>query len=273
MAIEVGEGVDSDEGIDSGEDVEPSSLDVDPRRGVRGAGGVVAFLALWWLVASTQPTYVLPTPPAVAETFVAEAASGAMLAALGSSIVHWVPGATIGTGLGIAAGVALGWSPYLDDATAPVVRVLRPVPPLALIGFAIAWLGINHAGAAFIIAVGAFWINFYAAYGGVEGVSDDLLDVARSLGVRGDLELIRSVVVPASLPEITTGIRTGIGRCWMLVVASEIFGVPGIGREILRASNNLRVDVVITYILVLSFMFLVVDTAFRALQRRALAWR
>jgi NitT/TauT family transport system permease protein len=153
------------------------------------------------------------------------------------------------------------------------VRTLRPVPPLALIGFAIAWFGINHVGAAFIIAVGAFWINFYATYGGVEGVSEDLLDVARSLDVRSDRELVRSVVIPAASPEILTGVRTGIGRCWMLVVASEIFGVPGIGREILRASNNLQVDVVITYILVLSVMFLLVDTAFRAVQRRVLAWR
>jgi len=49
--------------------------------------------------------------------------------------------------------------------------------------------------------------------------------------------------------------------------------VPGIGRRILRASNNLQVDVVISYILVLSLMFLLVDTAFRAVQRRVLVWR
>ena len=247
--------------------------DIDTRRIRRGLGGVVAFLALWTAASFTQPSYVLPTPLAVAETFYAEAASGALFVALGNSVLHWVPGAVFGTGLGIAAGIGLAWSPTLDDVSSPVVRVLRPVPPLALIGFAIAWFGINHAGAAFIIAVGAFWINFYATYGGVEGVSEDLLDVARSLGVEGDLDLIRTVVVPASLPEITTGIRTGIGRCWMLVVASEIFGVAGIGRRILRASNNLQVDVVITYILVLSLMYLLVDVAFRALQRRALAWR
>jgi NitT/TauT family transport system permease protein len=248
-------------------------VDIDTRRVRRGLGGVAAFLALWTAAALTQPSYVLPTPLAVAETFYAEAASGDMFVALGNSILHWVPGAVFGTGLGIAAGIGLAWSPALDDVSSPVVRVLRPVPPLALIGFAIAWFGINHAGAAFIIAVGAFWINFYATYGGVEGVSEDLLDVARSLGVEGDLALVRTVVVPASLPEITTGIRTGIGRCWMLVVASEIFGVAGIGRRILRASNNLQVDVVITYILVLSLLYLVVDVAFRALQRRALAWR
>jgi NitT/TauT family transport system permease protein len=268
MAIDVSEDVDhTTDALDGG------LASVDLRRLRRGLGGLLAFLALWTGASLTQPSYILPSPLAVAETFYAQAASGELFVALGNSILHWVPGAVFGTGLGIAAGIALAWSPYLDDVSSPVVRVLRPVPPLALIGFAIAWFGINHAGAAFIIAVGAFWINFYATYGGVEGVSEDLLDVARSLGVEGTLALVRRVVVPASLPEITTGIRTGIGRCWMLVVASEIFGVAGIGRRILRASNNLQVDVVITYILVLSLTYLVVDVAFRALQRRALAWR
>ncbi|AXG05538.1 ABC transporter permease [Haloplanus rubicundus] len=268
MAIDVSEDVDHATGALGG-----SVADVDARRIVRGLVGLLAFLLVWTGASLTQPAYVLPSPLVVAETFVAQAASGEMFVALGNSVLHWIPGAVFGTGLGVAAGIALAWSPYLDDVTSPVVRVLRPVPPLALIGFAIAWFGINHAGAAFVIAVGAFWINFYATYGGVEGVSEDLLDVARSLGVEGDLALIRTVVVPASLPEITTGIRTGIGRCWMLVVAAEIFGVAGIGRRILRASNNLQVDVVITYILVLSLTYLVVDVAFRALQRRALSWR
>jgi NitT/TauT family transport system permease protein len=258
--------------VGSGEVASPVA-GVDGARALRGLAGVGGFVALWWAVSLVQPSYVLPSPLAVGETFVAEAASGTMATALGNSVLHWLPGTVVGTAAGVAAGVALAWWSALDDATAGVVRLLRPVPPLALIGFAIAWLGINHAGAAAIVAVGAFWINFYAAYGGVEGVSEDLLDVARSLDVRGDLALLRSVVVPAALPEITTGVRTGIGRCWMLVVAAEIFGVPGIGREILRASNNLRVDVVITYILVLSLAYLVIDSAFRAAQRRALAWR
>jgi NitT/TauT family transport system permease protein len=246
---------------------------LDPRRALFGTAGIGVFLVLWWVTSLFQPAYILPSPLVVAETFYAEAESGEMWTAIFRSVLHWIPGVVAGTLLGIAAGVGLSWSSVADDVSAPIVRLLRPVPPLALIGFAIAWFGINHAGAAFIIAVGGFWINFYAAYGGVEGVSDDLLDVARSLGVDGDLELLRSVVVPAASPEILTGARTGIGRCWMLVVASEIFGVPGIGRRILRASNNLQVDVVIAYILVLSLMFLLVDVAFRAVQRRVLSWR
>lgn len=250
-----------------------SLSEFDTRRLGLGAAGVVTFLVLWWAASLSSPSYVLPSPVSVGESFYAEAASGEMLTAVLQSVLHWIPGVIVGTLLGVGSGLALGWSGPLDDVTAPVVRFLRPVPPLALIGFAIAWFGINHAGAAFIIAIGAFWINFYAAYGGVEGVSEDLLDVARSLGVTNDLELIRSVLIPATLPEVMTGMRTAIGRSWMLVVAAEIFGVPGIGRRILRASNNLQVDVVITYIVVLSLMYLVVDVGFRAVQRRLLIWR
>jgi NitT/TauT family transport system permease protein len=267
MATDVSNELERDEGVGR------PALGAGLQRIVLGALGVAGFLVLWWLGSLTQPSYVLPGPVSVAQAFQTEVGSGTMQAALLDSIYHWIPGTFVGTALGITAGVALGWSRAIDDALTPVVRVLRPVPPLALIGFAIAWFGIGHAGAAFIIATGAFWINFYAAYGGVESVSEDLLDVARSLGVERDTGLIRAVVLPAALPEITTGIRTGIGRCWMLVVAAEIFGAPGIGRQIWRASNSLQVDLVIAYILVLSLMFLIVDTAFRLLQRRALAWR
>ena len=243
------------------------------RRFGRGLAGVVGFLAIWWAIAQTQPPYILPGPESVAETFVSELRSGAMVEALSQSVRHWAPGTVVGTVLGISLGLFMGWSSFADDAFTPVVRVLRPVPPIALIGFAIAWFGINHAGAAFIVAAGGFWINFYATYGGVENVSEELVEVARSLGVRSNFGLVRKVVLPAALPEILTGVRTGIGRCWMLVVAAELFGVPGIGQTIIRASNNLAVDVVIAYILVLSLMFLLVDSAFRGLQRRALAWQ
>lgn len=266
----------------TGTDVERGTADgsvdslleeLDLRRFVLGALGVVGFVALWWAVSLTQAPYVLPSPLAVGETFYAEATSGEMTLAVFQSAHHWLPGAFAGTTLGIIVGVGMAWSSLADDVAAPVVRLLRPVPPLALIGFAIAWIGINHTGAAFIVAVGAFWINFYAAYGGVESVSEDLLDVARSLGVEGDLALLRSVVLPAASPEILTGVRTGIGRSWMLVVAAEMFSVPGIGARILRNSRNLQVDVVIAYILLLSLAYLLVDVVFRAAQRRVLAWQ
>ena len=243
------------------------------RRLLLSAAGLAGFVLVWWLAAIPTPDFVLPTPASVAETFLAELRSGSMLTAVQNSVIHWVPGAIVGTGLGVGFGVLLAWSELADDLGAPLVRLLRPVPPLALIGFAIAWFGLTHTGAAFIIAAGAFWINFYAAYGGVESVPSDLLDVAKSLGVHSNLGLVRKVVLPSALPEILTGVRTAVGRSWMLVIAAELISVPGVGQQIIIASNNLATDVVIAYILVMSLFYLVVDTGFRAVQQNLLRWR
>jgi NitT/TauT family transport system permease protein len=167
----------------------------------------------------------------------------------------------------------MGWNETLDDALTPVTRVLRPIPPLAWIAFAIVWIGINHSGAAFIVGIGAFWINFYNAYSGVEGVPQHLKEVAGSLGVDSDQRMIRKVVVPAASPSIMTGIRTSIGQCWMIVVAAELFGAPGVGFQIINAAQNLQMDVSVAYMLVISVVFLASDGLFRRVERRVLEWR
>lgn len=268
--------------------VGPALSEVDSTRLVRAAAGTLVFLVAWTLAAATQPVFLLPSPLEVAAAFVQEVTAPAVYTVpllgldvtltripvkLLQSLQHYVPGLAIGTALGIALGVAMGWSGALDDALTPVTRVLRPIPPLAWIAFAIVWIGIGHAGATFIVAIGAFWINFYNAYAGVEGVPRDLVEVASSLGVHDDRQLIRKVVLPSASPEIMTGIRTSIGQCWMVVVAAELFGAPGIGFQIISASQNLNTDVSVVYMLVISVVFLVSDSLFRRVERQVLAWR
>ena len=255
-------------------------------RGLLGTGG---FLGLWWAASSAiEPAYLLPSPPAAANAFVAQLTTSArftlpvvgteietarVVVKLAQSLLHYIPGLLIGASLGIALGVALGWSGRLDDALTPIVRILRPIPPLAWIVFAIVWFRIGHTGAAFIVFIGAFWINFYGAYSGVENTPRHLAEVASSLGVRADLEMIRHVVLPSAAPGILTSFRTSIGRCWMIVVGAELFGAPGVGYEIINASNNLAMNTSVAYMLVISLVYLVTDGAFRGLEGRMLAWR
>ncbi|QRV14134.1 ABC transporter permease [Haloterrigena salifodinae] len=260
----------------------------DPIRLVRGTVGIAAFLALWWLAArATTPSYLLPGPVVSASAFVdlfvrrtsvdlpvaGTTAVPVGLYKLSQSLFHYIPGLVVGNVAGIAVGVAMGWSTRVDDYLRPVVRLLRPIPPLAWVVFAVLWFGINHTGAAFIVFVGAFWITLYGAYSGVEGVSREYIEVASGLGVESDWQMIRLVVLPAAAPSVLTAVRTSIGRCWMIVVGAELFGAPGVGYEIINASNNLALDTSIAYMFLISVVYVGMDVAFRAVERRVLAWQ
>ncbi|MFB6293686.1 MAG: ABC transporter permease [Halonotius sp.] len=258
------------------------------QRLLRGTIGTAVFLFIWQVSATPVPTYLLPTPLEVAQAFVVELTAPTtfilplvgtevtltrMIVGLINSLYHYIPGLFVGGAAGIAFGIALGWSQLLDDAITPVQRVLRPIPPLAWIAFAIVWLGVNHQGAAFIVGIGAFWINFYNAYAGVKSVPQSTKEVAASLGVESDLTMIRKVVVPKASPEIMTGIRTSIGQSWMIVVAAELFGAPGVGFQIINAAQNLALDVSVAYMFVISIVFLISDGIFQRVESRVLVWR
>lgn len=270
-------------------DAESAWYTADLRRYGRGIGGLVAFLVVWWVGATiTQPSYLLPGPSASLAAFAELFATSTEIAIplLGGSLVlptglahltqtlfHYIPGLLVGAVCGIGLGLTMGWSGRLDDWLRPLIRVLRPIPPLAWIVFAIVWFGIHHTGAAFIVFIGAFWINFYGAYGGVEGVSSELTDAASTLGVDRDLMMLKLVALPSAAPQILTGFRTSIGRCWMIVVGAELFGAPGVGYEIINASNNLAMATSVAYMLLISLTFLCMDVGFRLVERRLLTWR
>ena len=236
-------------------------------------GALAVFVALWWGTALTTPRNLLPRPPAVLAVLVADAASGQLFELVYRSLRHYVPGLLIGSALGMGVGVLVGWSSFADRTVGTVAGMLRPVPPLAWIPFAIIWFGLNDRGAAFIIAIVAFWINYYNAESGVQGVDSRLLEVGRSLGTDSDLRLVRRVVLPSATPELFTGFRTAAGQAWMVMVAAELLGVPGIGKHLWDAANFLQMQVVIAYMLVIGVLFLCSDRAIKLLEARTLSWR
>jgi NitT/TauT family transport system permease protein len=65
-----------------------------------------------------------------------------------------------------------------------VIRTLRPIPGLAWIPFAILWFGVEEKAAVFIIALGVFWIVFFAAHGAIRNVDRDLVEVADAFGFK-----------------------------------------------------------------------------------------
>lgn len=237
--------------------------------------GLVAFLLLWEAIPSfgiVNPAF-LPGPSALPGAFLREVKSGAWLAAIMGSLGHYFVGLFTGAGLGIALGVLTGMSRLAEETSAWVVRLLRPIPGLAWVPFAIIWFGVNPQAAVFIIAIGVFWIVFFAAQGAIRGVDRDLIEVADAFGFRSPAQRLVKILLPAAMPGILVGVRTALGQAWMAVVAAEIFGVAGVGQRMMQASSLLATDLVVIYMLTMAALYGLLDTLFVAFQGWVLRWK
>ena len=237
--------------------------------------GLVVFLLFWEAMPRLgliNPTF-LPTPSELPQAFLREFRSGEWTAAVGASLEHYASGLIVGAGLGVIGGVLTGMSLWLEQATAWVVRLLRPIPGLAWVPFAIIWFGVNPAAAVFIIAIGVFWIVYFAAHGAIRSVDRDLIEVADAFGFRAPHQRLLKILLPAAMPGILIGLRTALGQAWMAVVAAEIFGVAGLGQRMVQASSLLATDIVVVYMLTMAALYGLLDTLFVALQGWVLRWK
>ena len=242
---------------------------------VLAALGLAAFLAIWELMPALGfvPAQILPPPSALPRAFERELSSGIWLSSVMLSLRNYLAGLVLGCALGVALGVVTGMSASLEATLAWVVRVLRPIPGLAWVPFAILWFGIDPAAAIFIIGIGVFWISYFAALGAVRAVDRELIELADAFGFRRAHQKLVKVILPAAAPGILAGLRTAVGQAWMAVVASEIFGVPGLGQRMMQASNLLASDVVVIYMATMAVLYGIIDTGFVAIQSRLLRWK
>lgn len=215
----------------------------------------------------------MPDPFAIPPAFLDELASGRLIPAIGSSLVHYAWGLGLGSLLGFIVGLGVATQRWLDVLHAWLARILRPIPPLAWVVFAIAWFKVSHAGAAFVISIGVFWVNYFATYSAVRNVDPRFYELAQAFGQDAYLRRTLTVTLPAASPGIFAGLRTGVGQAWMTLIAAELLGVPGMGQEMNSAAGVGAYEAVVVYMLAISLVYTISDWLFGLVEVRALKWR
>lgn len=240
-----------------------------------GLLGILLFIGLWksasffeWVRRGTMPDPFL-VPSAIME----EIKSGRFFPAIGSSLVHYFWGLGLGTLFGVIVGAAAATTRLLDEVHAYLARILRPIPPLAWVVFAIAWFQVSHAGAAFVIAIGVFWVNYFATYSGVRNVDPRYYELAKAFDQGGYFKRTLKITFPAAAPGMLSGMRTGVGQAWMTLIAAELLGVPGMGQEMNAAAGVGAYEAVVVYMLAISAVYAVSDMIFATFENWILRWR
>ncbi len=196
---------------------------------------LLACLLFWHVAASSKLnlglftfTYV-PTPKAVLDAAWQLFTSSALVAHLTSSLSRVFAGYLLAALLGVALGLLIGRSKWVEDTLPPPLEVLRPIPAVAWIPLAILMFPSSELSMVFITFTGALFPVLLNTIHGVEAVDPRLVASARSLGA-GRAAILREVVLPGALPSIVTGLAIGMGTSWFCLVTAEmISGQFGIG--------------------------------------------
>jgi NitT/TauT family transport system permease protein len=241
---------------------------------------VLVFLLVVWEVGVRAGLFgdrmelLLPPPSTVVGTAWDLLRDGTLGTAAGQSLLRVVTGVLVAVLVAIPVGGLIGWSALGEDVFDPVLEMLRPIPPIAWIPLAILWFGLTPSAAVFIIVVGGFFPTLLNTAAGVRGVERGMIEAAQTLGARGQLAVLRKVVVPAATPSIITGIRVSFGIGWMSVVAAEMLAVnSGLGYMILDARQIFRPDIVIVGMVAIGLIGFLMDRGLRLFEARVLRWR
>ncbi len=252
---------------------------------------LVLLIAVWWFIAwleIVKPLF-LPSPGDVWDAFVRantdhQVSPGIDRIVRGEQNYYmWehLIASLQRIGAGLAAAIVFGIPLGLVMATVrpvsiviePYLNFLRSLPPLAYIGLLIAWFGFGDASKIWLLFFAAFPPITMATISGVRGVREDQVNAALCLGA-SRRQVLRFVMVPATLPEIFTGIRVAVGFTWTCVVAAEISnGIPGIGGLAYLAGTENNSALAISCIVVIGITAVVLDLGLKWLERWLVPWR
>jgi taurine transport system permease protein len=245
---------------------------------------ILVLFAIWWLAASARiwPPAILPGPGQVWHQLLSPSdsangqggyAGSTLVKRLGVSLRRVGYGCVYGIVIGVVLGLAMGLIPVVRAVTEPAVTFLRALPPLAYLSLLVIWFGIDEEPKVYLLMVAAFPPVAVAAAAAVSGVNRQYVEAAQALGA-SRFEVVRGVILPASAPEIITGVRLAVGIAYSSVVAAEtVNGADGIGGMVLNAQRYNQTAVVILGLFVIGVTGLVIDSLIVAAQRALSPWR
>ena len=253
-----------------------------PRRGNRRPllpiATVVASLAiltlLWAVSAATWPSRAFPSPTAVLEVLLRDAASGELFFHLGMTLMRVAAAFVLAMVIGSVIGVTLGMKQWADNFFGPWVVLFLNLPALVIIVLAYIWFGLNE-----LAAIGAVAVNK------IPNVIVTMREGARALDARfGELasvyrfspwERLRHILLPQLQPYIAASSRSGIALIWKIVLVVELLGRSnGVGFQIYLYFQTFDVAAILAYTLAFVAIMLVIELLLvQPFERHATRWR
>jgi ABC-type nitrate/sulfonate/bicarbonate transport system permease component len=240
---------------------------------------VLGFLALWSAVSTAvillklfNPIF-LPGPWVVAGALVTLAVKGQLWGHIAATLERVAIGFSTGAVLAVGIGLPTGYFRVIRNLVEPVVELLRPIPPLAMLPLFLVWVGIGETSKVGFITYATFFPMFLTTVHAVGQMDPLLVRAAQSLGARPS-QLFFRVILPAALPDVLTGLRLGIALSFFVIVISEFIGAEqGLGFLINDGRSFFLVPQMLGAAVLLGLFGYAGNALVRLAERRLLRWQ
>ncbi len=204
----------------------------------------------------------------------------ALYAYLGESR-FWVSAAAslirVGVGIGIAgligipSGILIGFYPRLRSFSYSPIQFVRMISPLSWMPLALLLFGSFETAVYFLIVMATVCPIILNTAIGVLNTKPQLLKMALNQGA-SNYQLIRTIVIPSSLPYVLTSLRLALGIAWIVLVPAEFLGVSsGLGYLINDARDTMEYDNLMAIIIAIGIIGFLLDRTIQYLQKK-LSW-
>ncbi|HEX6158863.1 MAG TPA: ABC transporter permease [Thermoanaerobaculia bacterium] len=230
--------------------------------------GLAILVGAWQIAVAMSPATLVPSPSQSVRAIGELAEKGLLLKYIVASLFRVTWGYVAALIVAVPLGVMLGLWRRGEQALNPLLQLLRPISPLAWIPIAILWFGVGDVAAMFLIFLASLLPLTVTAMHAVHNIDEVHLAAARNFGLTTP-QLVRSIVLPAILPQLVVGMRITLGIAWLVVVAAEMIAVSsGLGFLIIDARNaGNRYDLVVAGMILIGAIGVVLDLLMRRLER------
>ena len=230
----------------------------------------VLFLGLWEAAVAAGMTnpILLPGPMTVVASFIELFTEKQYLSDIGISIYRVLASFLLACALAIPLGILMGTFKVVEAFFNPLVSAFRYLPAPSFIPLLLMWFGAGEGQKLALLFIGVVWFLITLIMDHAKSVPVDFINTALTLG--GDRrQILRTVIVPALLPNILTAMRQMLAVSWTYLVIAEIIAADsGIGAMMMRAKRFVHIDEIMAGIVTIGILGLFFDLVLRAAHRR-----
>ena len=210
----------------------------------------------------------LPTPWAVVEAFGRLFTERNFAADIGISVARVWTAFALSVVIAVPLGLMMSSYRAVGATLEPFVDFVRYLPVPALVPLLIIWFGVGEASKIAVLWMGTFFQLLLLVQDDTKRVPAEYVESGFTLGA-SQWQIMRDIIVPASLPNIVDNLRITLGWCWTYLIIAEIVAASsGVGHVIWSLRRFVKTPEVMAGIVAIGIVGLLTDQAFRYAHRR-----